>query len=283
MRHWLHRLAWVMIILPKHSLLQSVKTLGNLFSIVFTSRDSMVRVVALTGVPGVFLGFLVLLVLCELLLIPGLIPFLPDYAAPDTGSIHHSLIWNMLFAVFWVTIYLGFLKMLFPAIDLVLDVSNYHLADEMERRNYFSSLEEGVARLVYSGVKEIHILAHSLGVVITYDWLQSTDNVNLPVTVLHTIGSPLDKFWYIDHSGSRRQLDSQGLSVKRLSTWDNYWAWSDPVSGQLDHYAISQRPIENHRTHWLGPYFLSHVKYWKNKTVIKGIRDRIITRDPNHP
>lgn len=275
LRCWLHRITWVMIVLPMHSLLQGVKSLGNLFSILFTCRTLSVRLIALAGLFGVYLGFIVLMFFTELLIIPGIIPFVPDYEAEAISVVSQHPIVSLLVLVMWIGFYLVYIKFLLPTIDLVLDVGNYHLANEKERSSYFHSIEEGVANLIDSGVNEIHILAHSLGTVISYDWLQSRQDESVPVTVLHTLGSPLDKFWYIDHTRQRRQADDQGLPAKRLVSWTNYWAWSDPVSGNLDHYQLSNRTIINHRMRWLGACCVSHVAYWKNESVIEGVRARI--------
>jgi len=277
-RCWLHRLTWVMIVLPMHSLLQGVKTLGNLFSILFTSRTLSVWLTALAGLFGVYLGFLVLMIFSELLIIPGLIPFVPDSEAEAVSAVSQHPIVSLIVLLMWFGFYMAYIKFLLPTIDLVLDVGNYHLANEKERNHYFHSIEEGVARLIDSGVNEVHILAHSLGTVISYDWLQSRQDESVPVTVMHTLGSPLDKFWYIDHTRQRRLADDHGLPAKRLVSWTNYWAWSDPVSGKLDHYQLSNRSIMNHRMHWLGVFGVSHVAYWKNKSVIAGVRSWIVER-----
>ncbi len=94
------------------------------------------------------------------------------------------------------------------------------------------------------------------------------------MTVLHTIGSPLNKFWYLDHARSARLTDRQGLP--RLGgRWTNYWAWSDIVSGFLARYGTNAGGVSNTRIRWLGLALFSHGRYWKNPVVLAGVRREI--------
>ena len=95
------------------------------------------------------------------------------------------------------------------------------------------------------------------------------------MTVLHTIGSPLDKFWYIDHSHARRHSDQKGLENRISHVWINYWAYSDPVSGRLNHYDAPGLRVINKRLRWLGLPLLSHVRYWNESEVIDEMRNEI--------
>lgn len=258
---WTYRLGWVLVVLPVHTVVQATKATGNLISIVFTERGAMARLTALLGIPGVFLGFLLLAGVCELLLLPVILLCL------DPGI---GMGWLVM-----MPIYLVGLKGLLPAIDLIIDIGNYHLAPQDKRRSYYQRLERAAASLLQSGCKEIHVLAHSLGTVITYDWLRASDPDAYPIGSLHTIGSPLDKFWYVDHSWSRRHADKEGLANHLSRGWTNYWAWSDLISGKLDHYSMRGGGVANKRLRWLGLFFISHVRYWNNPVVIQSIRDEI--------
>lgn len=57
------------------------------------------------------------------------------------------------------------------------------------------------------------MVAHSLGRALAYDWIWKRDNddgiKHPPVTALHTAGSPLNKFWFVDHTVSERTRDRE--------------------------------------------------------------------------
>ena len=218
---------------------------------------------------AVYVGFLVLLVFSEVLVIFLVFPLLPVFSGQ--GSPTHTL--YLVYAIVF-GLYLILLKGLLPVIDLILDIGNYHLASDVDRRKYHERIEQAVESLLDSGCREIHILAHSLGSVITYDW-PSPRSDRYAVTVLHTIGSPLNKFWYIDHSRPRRHADREGLARRLGGRWTNYWAWSDVVSGLLARYGTSRGGVANTRLRWLGPVLLSHVRYWTNLVVFAGIRHEL--------
>ena len=271
---WVHRIGWVMVVLPIHSFLQAVKASVNLISILFTETKANVRAVAVLWLPGVLLCFLGLTILSELLII---IPL----------SIFFLGIRLSLSVIFFIALlevfYLLFLRLLLPFIDLILDIGNYHLASVKDRQEYYQPIVQAVSSLRKSGCTEIHILAHSLGSVITYDWLCSVQSNTYPITVFQTIGSPLNKFWYLDHPRLQRIADVKGLTNIPSLRWINYWAYSDfIVSGPLARYGASGVKILNRRLRWLGVMFFSHVRYWKNPAVLEGIRHEIAVSVRGH-
>ncbi len=273
-RNWVHRIGWVMIVLPIHSFLQVVKATGNVYSILFTEKGANVMISAFLWLIGIYFASLLLIIICEILLIIPFVPFLLDAEAPDSSFIY-ILGGLIIYIVIILPLYLFLVKVSLPAIDLILDISNYHLSSDEERQQYYRRMNHGVVTLLKSGCKEIHILAHSLGSIIIYDWLKSIKPNSYPLAVLHTIGSPLNKFWYIDHTQERRLSDREGLKNRISCSWVNYWALTDPVSGKLKHYNAPGLPITNKRLQRLGLYILSHSRYWRNRVVIDEIRDKI--------
>lgn len=261
-RRWIHRFAWIMLILPVQSFMQATKASGNLFSLVFTDRRGTIKSTAVAGFLGVFAFFLMLMVFCELLIVPPLLGVLPDSEA-------------VLYIVL-VPVCMTMWKASLIAIDLLLDISNYHLAARSDRHAYFQVIEQAVGSLQKVGCSEVHVLAHSLGSVITYDWLRSLSTKTSPVSTFHTIGSPLDKFWYIDHSRSERMADEKGMAERLSRGWINYWTHSDPVSGSLDHYGTGVRGVHNIQLRKLGWFLVSHTRYWENPIVIARLREGII-------
>jgi hypothetical protein len=117
------------------------------------------------------------------------------------------------------------------------------------------------------GCDSIHIVAHSLGTVVTYHALSGLRFAEAPrgdeqeiraalarVKRLYTIGSPLEKirfFW-------PRLATATPFATLKL-TWDNFVSWFDPVAGQLHHFD-RWGAVRNH--HLLGGGFLrGHVVY----------------------
>lgn len=268
---WIHRLGCVMVVLPAQSYLQAVKATGNLFSILFSEKGVAVRLNAFLWFLWVYLGFLVLLVVSEILVLTPLALFLLD-AEGGGGRFHVSTELIVVSFVVLLPLYFLLLKVLLPAIDLVLDVSNYHLASAAEREEYFVRLDRGASALAQGGCKEIHLLAHSLGSVIAYDWLHARKPKSYPVVTFHTIGSPLDKFWYIDHGQPGRGRGRRSLEGRIAGAWINHWAFSDPVSGKLHRYDAPTLRVTNNRLRGLGAYLWSHGRYWTNESVIKSVR-----------
>ena len=272
---WVHRFGSVLVVLPTQSYLQAVKATGNLFSILFSEKGALIRVNAFLWFFWVFLGFLLLLLLSEVLFLIPLGVFLPD-SQSGQGWFDVPVEFVVAFVTVVLPLYLLFLRLSLPAIDLVLDVSNYHLASMAERRDYFVRLDRGLSELAQRGCKTIHVLAHSLGSVIAYDWLQARRSTSHPVVMLHTIGSPLDKFWYIDHGRLGRDRSPITLDDKLVGAWTNYWAISDPVSGKLHRYDTATQRVNNVRLRWLGPYLWSHARYWTHEVVIRSLRASLV-------
>jgi len=160
-------------------------------------------------------------------------------------------------------------------LDLLLDIQNYHIASMEDRSPYQQRVDQAVRALRDSGCTEIHIVAHSLGSVIVYDWLSTTPSTDLPLMALHTLGSPLNKFWYVDHARRRRFADVNLLANFPACRWTNYWAFSDVVSGPSTRYKAPGAKSRDKRIRWLGPVLVSHVYYWTNAIVLSGIRNGI--------
>jgi hypothetical protein len=265
-RRWVHKIGWIMIALPFLSIVASVRATGNLFSILFLEKGIITRIMAILGLLAVYIVFLVLILVCEFMIIPITIPFLfPHLDLP-------TLIFIL---IFYYPLALLVLNISLPAIDLILDVVNYHVSAYADREDYFEHMDKGVITLRTAGCNEIHVLAHSLGSVIVYDWLHARRPESHPIAVLHTIGSPLDKFWYVDHTQERRFEDHQGLQGLVSRAWVNYWAFFDLVSGELNHYDAPGLHVTNIRMRWLGILILSHARYWQNKKVVETVREWI--------
>jgi hypothetical protein len=279
LQRWTHWLGWVLVVLPTHSLLQAVKSTANLVSIALTEKDVRARLATVPWFLGVYILSALLFFFCEILSPPIL--FAVVFFSGGVGSVNSSdAAFLLLGSIVIVPVYLLSVRLSLPAIDLLLDVGNYHLGSARDRKLYHERVEKAVWLLRTAGCREIHVLAHSLGSVITYDWLSAADNGNQSVRVLHTIGSPLNKFWYIDHAHDRRRADAEGHPNILQCHWTNYWAWSDWVSGRLARYAGARVRIADIRLRWLGPVLLSHVRYWKNSAVIAGIRTAIAAATP---
>jgi hypothetical protein len=169
---WVHRLGWVLVVLPVHTLLQATKASGNLMSILFGEKQMKVKAIAACWLVGVYPGFLAVLLFSELLIVPAIWPFMSSY---QDGRWTKAAI---LFVLFF-PVYLLLLKVLLTPIDLLLDVGNYHIASMNDRGPYHQRIDQAVQALCASGGTEIHIVAHSLGSVIVYDWL-STKLIPVP-------------------------------------------------------------------------------------------------------
>jgi hypothetical protein len=130
-------------------------------------------------------------------------------------------------------------------------------------------------------VGPIHIMGHSLGSVIAYHVITR----RLParsVERLITVGSPLEKV---------RFLWAKLLppAVSWTCDWVNYLSPSDPVSGVLKRFAVSeQHPIRNVRLLGLGGYGQAHVGYFRDPRIACDVADALgahvdTTATPNGP
>jgi hypothetical protein len=228
------------------------------------------RVAAVGALLLLYPAFLVLLIVYEVIVMPILaIPIVwlvLDLSVSERWIVSIGPAMLLLF-------YPRILRRVLPGIDLLLDVANYHLASDVERRTYHDRIARAVDALVKSGCQEVHVLAHSLGTVLFYDWLKSTQPGAYPIASLTTIGSPLDTFWFIDHGVSRRRADRSGLEAHLRGAWTNYWSFWDPVSGPLACYDGPNKPVVNRRLRPLGLFIACHGKYWKNAKVLQALRE----------
>ncbi len=266
-RIWVHRITWVVLVGPVQGFAQAAMSMCNIFSYSFTGPGSLVGKILTLYLGSTVFSLGILFVLIWLMAIASPLVFSQDiYAyAPDWLS---SVIWLLPFGIALVLV-----KFALPLIDLLLDVSRYHLASPEERKRYTKYAWDGIMCLRSLDCTEIHILAHSLGTVIVYDWLRKTPaGEKKDVLSLTTIGSPLNKFWYMDHSYQERIQDIEGSVVAGL-TWNNFYAWSDPVSSRLGKYGTG---IIEERLRWLGVWGVAHVNYWSNDKVAQTIRRHLV-------
>lgn len=146
----------------------------------------------------------------------------------------------------------------------------HRLASRGKRHEYQRELVAGLDALAAAGCTDVYVLAHSLGSVIAVDALQSGRLDHAPIRVLHTIGSPLDKFWYFDRTHRRADGDVERLSRRGLR-WRNSWSWSDPVSGRLDHFASPSGSPSNRHVADLWLPLVSHGRYWGHPAVLADV------------
>ncbi len=251
-----------MCVLPFHCLLEALKAIGNLASIALTEKGLIIQAASLVWAIAIFPIFLLLTAVSEVLLLPAIL-----WSMGDLDWIGFAFV---------VGVYLLLVKLSLPAIDLVLDIGNYYLASEQERLSYYRPIEEAVEKLEGLGCRDIQILAHSLGTVITYDWLRCSGQRH-PISAVHAIGSPLNKFWYLDHSRRRRLADEEAFANFPGLRWNNYWAWSDGLaSGSLARFGSSGLAVRNERLRWLGVVGWSHVRYWKRPEVLDAVRRELV-------
>lgn len=269
-RLWLHRFTWMLIIFPPQTFAQLAKGLANFGSIFVMGPGSLL---------ARFLAYFTMAALQPLccILIVAICAAVYGWAllsvfGPVLFVWHlHEELADVLSAVVWLiplVLMVATLKYMLTILDLLLDVSSYHLASEEEREEYGRFVRDGVSELRVRGCTGILIVAHSLGSVIFYDWLRRWQpGGTSDVVGLITMGSPLNKFWYVDHGYERRQEDITG-SVTSGIAWHNFYAWSDPLSGRLRRYG----GVTEHRLRWLGLWGVAHVKYWKSREVEETLR-----------
>jgi hypothetical protein len=130
---WINRVTWVMVVMPCHSLGQVVKATGNLLSIFVWERGLRLKVLVITWVIAVLVGFLALFFFNEIVLVIAVAPLLGESAIAD-----------LVFGALWLALYLGALRLCLPAIDLLLDVGNYHLASAADRAAYATVLDRAM-------------------------------------------------------------------------------------------------------------------------------------------
>lgn len=123
---------------------------------------------------------------------------------------------------------------------------------------------------------ELHVLAHSLGTVVSYHGLfglrrGDADTLEDPalqaarkkVSRLYTIGSPLEKisfFW-------PKLINPEVSPGSRTLHWENFVSWLDPVAGVLRHF---NQWGEVHNHHLLGGGFITgHVVYEKHPKFLQ--------------
>jgi len=272
---WTNRLAWSAIVLPAQIALQLVKSISNLL-VIFTSLELPVKVkaVAVARMPLLIMALGPLLAIWAVIsaghgAIAGL-AFCGAFANWCPPQYHLNGLTLFLSIVWELLIIVVLSKTFLPVVDLILDIGNYHLADSTRRKAIQDRVEEGYRMLKNLGCSEIHVLSHSLGSVISYDWLQSRSKSAMPIASFHTIGSPIDKFWYIDYSA--RHTDQEGKEAGiSVPTWVNYWSPKDVISGPINHIDPVQTEMRNVRCLSLGPLFVSHVYYWTNKAVLQSL------------
>ncbi len=275
---WLNRITWVVLVLPVQTIQQLNKAFGNIISILLLDRGARVKWKAMAYGVLLTVGSLILLVVCEVLVLIPLLAFFPFFPDAEAGKIVFSLSDKLIFTALMLPVCLLVLKGLLPAVDLLLDITNYQLATTAEKLEYQAPIEEAVAELASAGCGEVYVLAHSLGSVLVYDWLRRGTVAAQLVVGLYTIGSPLNKFWFIDRTQSQRLEAAGDLGSSRLRSWKNYWALSDPVSGALRQYGDR---VKNRRLRWLGILLVSHVSYWGSRVVLDDIRQVITSRRRN--
>ena len=134
-------------------------------------------------------------------------------------------------------------------------------------------------RAVSDGCDELQIVAHSLGTVIAYNGLtrypsSSMKKAGTPITRLHTIGSPLEKFLFIwtrlvRPAIARPEITVDGRTFATAETiqWNNYYSPLDVVSGRLRRFE-EWGNVQNRRLMGLGGLVGAHVNYYRHPVVI---------------
>ena len=265
---WVNRVSWAVLVFPIQNSLQSFKTSCNLVSIVLADRSLWVRLRALFWIPLVVAhAYLFLIISVTLVIAPvATIPLALEEPVQD--------LWETLGAVLvYYVICFAVLRLSLPVLDFLLDVVNYHLAPDARRTEYHEPIQRAHDSLRARGCREVHVLAHSLGTVLVFDWLKSSDQ-GYSIESLHTLGSPLDKFWYIDHPLPRRE-DPTGLADRVRTRWINFWTLGDFVSGRLRRFDAPDLSVENrHLTVWR-PFPWSHLVYWRHALVGDSLRSNL--------
>ncbi|MBI1736285.1 MAG: hypothetical protein HYR51_14015 [Candidatus Rokubacteria bacterium] len=143
-------------------------------------------------------------------------------------------------------------------------------------RDILACFYEQLAAAHRDGCREVQILAHSLGTVVTYHALtgacaELVDGDTPPhqpklasITRVYTIGSPLEKFRFFWPATIRgRAVGVEGWRVQ----WDNFRHLFDPVAGRLRRFS-SWGGVTNHALLRGGGVLRSHVVYERSETVL---------------
>lgn len=110
------------------------------------------------------------------------------------------------------------------------------------------------------GAGEVHVIAHSLGTVVTYHAMAR----RLPpdaIRRLVTIGSPLEKVRFLWTKLFPPRLDWS-------CEWINVFTPSDPVSGRLKRFDSLSARVQNRRLWGVGGYGEAHVGYFRDGRVM---------------
>jgi hypothetical protein len=265
---WLHRLTWAMVVFPIQSHWQTAKAMLNLVSILLIDRSFFNRLRAALWLP------LIVGALLTVSVPSGWVWAGPVLAYRSAIGDRSSELGFWLLAVLLTALYLVALRLLLPVLDFLLDVANYHLAPARDRAALHEPLEEAHAALRARGCRRIHLLCHSLGTVLAFDWLKRSSDDTHRIESLLTLGSPLNKFWYLDHPARRRE-DPTGLSRHVARRWVNFWALTDPVSGALRQFHSPELQVENRLLPLLLPFPWSHTAYWHDPRVLETLRDEL--------
>lgn len=286
---WIHRFAHVTVVMPVQSIVQAAKSFGNLIVLVSSDHKLCDRLVAAIWINIIFMVFALYFLLAGVILSPVLGPLgdiIQKWRDDLDKTIPLDLIISSLESLLIglaLIVLLAQWKWVNTLFDLILDVSNYHLASISDRKKLWDRVEAGYQALQKVGCTQIHILAHSLGSVIVYDWLHNRQTLpEATITSLYTIGSPLDKFWYIDYASNRNPPPESNDRGPRIMSWTNFWSILDIVSGKLHHVRPISGTIDNVHLWGLGYPLACHVDYWTNATVLKSIYNTILHGPTSH-
>ncbi len=115
------------------------------------------------------------------------------------------------------------------------------------------------------GAGDVHVIAHSLGTVVTYHAMARRLPPNA-IRRLFTIGSPLEKVRFLWTTLFPPRLDWS-------CEWINFFTLSDPVSGKLTRFDSVSARIENRRLWGVGGYGEAHVGYFRDGRVMRPLAE----------
>jgi hypothetical protein len=183
--------------------------------------------------------------------------------------------------------------------DVAAYVQPQRLDKFFELRQRIKETVVRTARAVYADerYKNIILVGHSLGSVVTYDALNrlilDENLVGQPARVVErtklflTFGSPLDKTAFIFGiqgvgSEAREALAAsvQPMLTDPRPTWINIWSPWDIVSGALDYYDLPKKtnpnPVDNKIDPMATTLLAAHVEYWNNPLLYRTILNHLI-------